>query len=162
MNNCIFIVIIICLSGCFSKDPLKTNLEGKPLPSFNILLLDSSAFNTKNVPDGKPTALLYFGPYCPYSRSQMEEILKNNNLLSGIQFYIFTSFPLADLKKFYSYFHLEKFPNIISGVDTANYFVNYFDAKGVPYMAIYGKDKKLKKAFIGEVDAKQIKETSEE
>lgn len=160
-----FLIMLVpfILFGCYSKEPIKTGLEGKPLPSFNLLLSDSiSNFNTTSIPPGQPVALLYFGPYCPYSRAQMEIILNNIDALKAIHFYVFTAYPYSDMKKFYDDYNLSKYPNITVGIDYKKFFREYFEVPGVPYMALYDKDKKLRKAFLGQVYTKQIKAAIED
>lgn len=157
------ILFYILLSGCYGRrPPLTTGHEGKPLPSFSLLLSDSlTTLDTKNIPNGNPVVLFYFGPYCPYSRAQMQEILDNMSILKNIKFYIFTDWPFSDTKKFYNNYHLKNYKNIVLGMDNNGVFSNYFKVQGVPYMAIYNKDKILKHAFIGKIDGTQIKDVSE-
>lgn len=163
MKNAFAYLTILGLSSCFGKDPEKTGLEGKPLPAFNLLLADSTTrFNTASIPSGKPVVLFYFGPYCPYSRAQMEEILNHMESLNNIRFYLVTNYPFSDMKTFYTHYQLSKYPNITVGADNQNFFGQYFEARGFPYTAIYGKDKRLKRAFLGEVYSRQMKTVSED
>lgn len=151
----------IYLPGCYSIEPEKTGFEGKHLPSFKILLSDSSTYlDTKDIPDGKPVVLLYYSPNCAYSRGQVSEIIENIVSLKDIRFYIFTTWPFDEMKMFNAHFQLNNYSNITVGIDYNKYFADYFDAQGVPYMAIYGKDKRLNQAFIGQVYSKQIKEVA--
>ena len=163
MKYLLLIILISLLTNCTEKEPIKTGLEGTPIPQFNILLPDSFTYiNTTIIPSGKSIVLFDFGPSCPYSRTQMKEIIENINNLKDIQFYIFTSWPFAEMKEFYSHFALYKYSNIIVGVDFNNFFVPYFKIAGIPYIAIYGKNKLLKKAFSGLVAYKQLKNICEE
>jgi hypothetical protein len=91
----------------------------------------------------------------------MKEIIERINSLKNIKFYVFTSWPLKQTQSFYKEYELYKYPNLVVGVDYNNFFKEHFKARGVPYMAIYGRDKKLKQAFIGNVNTKQIKEVAE-
>ena len=156
------LISLVSLASCFGKTPEKTSKEGKSLPSFNLLLADSTTyFNTKNIPNGQPVVLFCFSPECPYCRVQMEEIIETTSSLKDIRFYIFTAWPFSEMKGFYTRYQLYKYPNIVVGVDYTNFFVGYFKAQGVPYMAIYGKDKRLNNAFIGNIHSKQLKEVAE-
>jgi thiol-disulfide isomerase/thioredoxin len=158
-----FLSIVICLAGCFGKAPEKTGFEGKLLPSFKLLLTDSTTIiDTKDIPEGKPFVLFFFGPHCPYSRAQMDEIIEDMDILKSINFYVFTQWPFKEMKSFYTHYNLDRYPNLIVGQDYTNFFVDHFEAQGVPYIAIYGKDKKLKKVFVGKIFGKQIKEEAEE
>ncbi len=163
MKNIAILITLICLFGCFGKKPENTGLEGKPLPSFNLLLPDSTTyFNTNSISGDRPIVLYYFGPHCPYSHSQMKEIIEDMEILKDIQFYIFTATAFSDMKSFYEYYHLKKYSNIKTGLDYSHFFADYFQAPGVPYIAIYGKNKRLREAFIGKIYAKQIKKIAEE
>ena len=150
-------------AGCYAKTAIKTGLEGKPVPSFDLILPDSTSYlNTRNSLTGRPVVLFYFGPHCPYSRTQMNDIILNIAALKNIQFYIFTNWPFKDMKEFYNNYQLNRYPNITTGQDFKNYFTNYFNAQGVPYIAVYGKDKLLNKVFVGKTDIEQIRQGAEE
>jgi hypothetical protein len=157
------LVTLIVISGCQSRNkPIVTGLEGKQLPAFNILLPNgSSIINTLSDVGHQSIVLFYFSPQCPYCRNQMREIVDRISSLKSIKFYVFTSWPLKETQSFYKEYELYKYPNLVVGVDYNNFFKEHFKAQGVPYMAIYGKDKKLKQAFIGNVNTKQIKEVAE-
>lgn len=159
---CAFI-ILACLTGCFGKTPEKTGKEGAALPAFNILLTDSiTVLNTSNISAGKPVALFYFSPYCPYCRAQTQEIVEEMDDLKDIQFYFVTSYPLSTLRGFKEQYKLGKFPNITIGVDKDRFIGKYFELTGIPYVAIYSKNKKLNNAFQGKITAAQLKEVAEE
>jgi thiol-disulfide isomerase/thioredoxin len=157
MKSTFVYALALIFVGCFGKEPENTGLEGKSLPSFKLFLEDSTTyFDTKDIPSGKPVVLFLFGPHCPYSKSQVEEIVNNMQSLKDIQFYFFTTWSFRELKQFYKMYDLKQHPNIVAGVDYTNFFADHFSAEGVPYIAIYGKDKKLKKAFIGKIKSSQI------
>lgn len=163
MKQISLLFIIVCLAGCFGATPEKNGLEGKPLPAFNILLTDSITwFNTNAIPAGKPVALFYFSPFCPYCRAQTEEIIDDINKLKDIQFYFVTTFSYSLMKQYYNKYQLSKYPNITMGVDTGHFVQNYFKPAGLPFMAIYGKDKKLNKSFLGKIYTNQLQKVAEE
>jgi len=157
------IILWLFIASCYSHTPEKNGLKGKALPSFTLLLADSATyFNTSNVAAGKPSAFFYFGPHCPYSKAQMETIIDNIKILKDIQFYIFTATTFPEMKSFYDHFKLGKYENIKAGIDTSGFFQDYFKVRGVPFMAIYGKDKKLNESFYGETSSDLILKTAEE
>jgi hypothetical protein len=161
MKYFLFIHLII-FASCYSKKPEKTGMEGKTLPPFTLLLPDSvTKFDTKNIPKLNPIVLVLFGPNCPYSKLQAEEIISNINGLKDIQFYFFTNSPFVQMKQFYLKYNLSKYPNITIGIDPQDFYGQYIGAKGVPYVSIYNKNKILIKAFSGRVKANQIKEIVE-
>lgn len=163
MKQFVLLLTIATLSGCFGADPQKTGKEGKPLPEFSLLLTDSSTWiNTRDIPAGKPVALVYFSPYCLYSKAQVKEIVEDMDKLKDIRFYFITNYPLPALKEFYKEYQLGKYPNITTGLDTANAVSDYFEISGVPYIAIYGTNKMLNKTFEGQIYSSQIKKATEE
>jgi hypothetical protein len=158
MKQLFLFTIITILFGCYGTAPEKTELEGKPLPSFKLLLEDSLTYiDTKDLPIGKPAVLFFYGSYCPYSRSEMEDIIGEIKKFNDVQFYAFTTGPFVSMKTFSHHYGLDKYKNIISGLDYSGFFQDYFQVTGVPFTAIYGKDGKLKKAFQGKIYTKQIK-----
>jgi len=162
MKNIALVLIIIQLCSCNNRAPLHTGLEGNPLPSFNLLLHDSTTYiNTGNTPAEKPVVLFYFSPECPYCRAQMDEIIQNNESMKNIQFYIFTTWPFAEMREFYKHYRLDKYSNMVVGVDYTNFFKYHFKVVGIPYMAIYKKDKNLKEAYLGNINSSQIKRVAE-
>jgi uncharacterized membrane protein YphA (DoxX/SURF4 family)/thiol-disulfide isomerase/thioredoxin len=157
-----YIVILILpafSAGCGQRPEFKTGMEGKPLPSFTLLLADSvTHFNTAAITTGRPIVLFCFSPNCPYCKAEMEDITANIKKLSNIRFYIFTMFPFRDMKKFYDHYHLQEFPNITTGVDDTNFFARYYKITGVPYLAVYDDHLRLKQALNGKTDAVDIKD----
>src|SRR6267378_1092268 len=99
MKKTIYAILFIYLSACSGKPLIKTGLEGKLLPAFNILLMDSATnFNTNNIPYGKPIILLYFSPSCPYCRALTEEIVTDMPSFTNVRFYILTPYPLQQVR----------------------------------------------------------------
>jgi thiol-disulfide isomerase/thioredoxin len=159
MKYITILVLASCLAGCFGRKPEKTGLEGKPMPAFNLLLMDSTTrINTSSFPSGEPIVMFFFSPYCPYCRAQTEDIIANMKSFTNIRFYMLTNLPLSQLKHYYNHYRLDKYPNIVVAQDYNSYFVNYFKVTGVPYMAIYSKDKQLKQVLIGKVGTDLIKD----
>jgi len=144
------------IAGCMNH---KTGLEGKPLPQFNVVLMDSvTNFNTKDIPQGNPVVLYLFSPYCPYCKAQTKELIENISSLKGIHFYMFSSFPYSDVKQYYMDSHLNKYANITVALDTALFYKNYIKATGMPYFAIYDKNKHLKQTWLGRVSIGKIRD----
>lgn len=154
----IILILLIGVWSCQRQPPFKTGLEGKSLPSFDLMLADSiSYFNTNAIPAGKPIILFAFETGCPYSRAQTEDIISNLKSLKNINFYMICNNRYPEFKKFYNHYKLEKFPNIRAGVDTGLFFMRYFNAAQVPYMAVYTSDRKLKQVTIGKMRISTIK-----
>lgn len=162
LKNILLLLTIVSLPGCFGHQPkVNTGLEGNPMPSFNLLLIDSATrLNTQNIPTGEPIILFYFSPECPYCKAQTETIVNNMQSMQNIRFYFFSSYPVSFVRQYAEQYQLNKFTNITVGQDYENYFGNYFKVEGIPYIVIYNKDKIMKQALIGSVGANIIKDIS--
>jgi thiol-disulfide isomerase/thioredoxin len=159
MKNIIALLLIFACCGCIDRNRMITGLEGKPMPSFDLLLNDSAThLNTTTIPEGKPIVLLSFGPDCPFCKAEMKDIVDNYQQLQGIRFYVFTSAHFRDMQRFYAYCGLQQQKSIVVGIDTANFFSGYYGAPGVPYMAIYDPKKKLKCTLLGKTSIHRIKD----
>jgi peroxiredoxin len=151
--------IIIILSCNNRKQVVATGHEGKPMPSFNLLLMDSTTtINTKSIPAKKPVVLLFISPRCPYCKIQTEDIIENIKTISNAQVYILTSLPFPMLKQFYDQFNLKKYPDIVVGYDYNAFFPQYFKVSSIPYIAIYNENKLLKEVLVGKVSTGLIKD----
>lgn len=162
MKKLWILVLLAGLSGCSSREPRPTGKEGKMLPIFSLLLSDSTTyFTTVNIAAGKPTVLFYFGARCPYSHAQMEEILAHMDKLEDVNIYMITTSPYNEMMEFYKQYSLDEYPNIVVGRDYADFFAPFYQAPGVPFLAIYRKDKTMHEAYVGELEAGLIKRSAE-
>jgi thioredoxin-related protein len=160
MKKTLILLVALYLVSChrYDRPPIQTGLEGKPLPSFDVLLSDSSTrLNTTDIPKGKQFVLLYLSPQCPYCRAELTSILKNMSSMQDTRFYVFTNWPFRQFKSFYSEYHLDNYQNIVAGQDYANAFATHYSLPGVPFTAFYDKNKNLTKAFLGVMPIEQIK-----
>jgi hypothetical protein len=152
--------LLATIAGCNSNNSSqpKIGLEGNLMPATNLLLVDSSTrLNTANIPAGMPIVVFIYNPHCPYCRAQMSEIASDMKDFAHVRFYLLTDAPYADMQSFYKDFQLQKYQNVVAGTDSSDFFVNYFKVPGVPYMAIYDPQKKLKQVFIGKSNIADIK-----
>lgn len=158
---CLF-YIIACLTGCFGAEPRKTGKEGKPLPEFSILLTDSTTrLYSSDIPANKPFALFIFSPYCPYCKAQTKKIMEDKELLKDIHFYFISRWPLAAVKRYSKELQLDKQTNITVGLDSASFVNDYLEAPGLPFIAVYGKNKTLNQAFLGKTYTRLILKAAE-
>jgi len=161
MKPFMLILMMLCLTGCFDSTRLNTGLEGKPIPSFDLLLPDSTThFNTSTIPEGKPFVLFYFAPSCPFCKAQMEDIIAKIKTLRDIQIYILTPAPHREAKAFFTHFNIFKYPNLTAGEDYSQFLLRYFNAPGVPLLFVYDKKKLLTQVFCGKTPVDIIKKAA--
>lgn len=153
MRYLFFAILFISMtwSSCMQEKPqkaFKTGLEGKPIPSFVIQLLDSSSFiHSEQIADDKKFILFYFSPTCPYCRSQMRDMVNNIEKFKDEPLYVVTNADLKSTKAFANYFKLKQLNNVIVGRDTGNVVLSTYRLNTVPFTAYYDKNKLLKAAY---------------
>lgn len=127
------------------------------LPSFNILMADSATvFNTKDIPEGKPSVLIFFSPDCEHCQAETEGILKNMDSLKNAQFYFVTIDPINRMKVFNGYYKLFKYSNIVVGRDYSFFIPKYFKDAAPPYSVIYDRNKQQRYTFKGVATSRQL------
>lgn len=154
----LFAFTALLFVSCFGTAPVNTGMEGKPLPEFSLLMPDSSTWiNTKDIKPGKPAVLFLFSVHCPYCKSQLLKIEDDIESLKELPIYMITPESFEEMKGFYDTYKLSQYPNIKMGRDTANLFGQYMNVKGVPFLALYDRNKRLAKAFSGVTNTHLIK-----
>jgi peroxiredoxin len=163
MKKIILFITIVTLAGCFGAEPQKTGKEGKSLPEFSILLTDSTTWlRSEDIPANKPFVLFIFSPNCPFCKAQTKKIIEDIDMLQDIHFYFISRYPLSAVKTYIKEFQLAKQSNITVGLDSAHFVTDYLEVPGFPYMAIYGKNKRLNHAFLGKIYTRQLIKAAEE
>jgi len=155
---CLFLLLGWTLTTAFLAPPnAKTGMEGRLLPSFGLLLADSlTHLNTKDIPDGGPFIVIGFSPSCIHCQAETRDIIDHIEKLKGTRIYFLTAYPFKEMKTFYHYFKLDKYPNLIMGRDTGDVFLTYFKAKSVPYTTIFDSKKRLKEVISGQTNADRL------
>jgi peroxiredoxin len=152
LQLCILLSMAVAWMSCQEEKPyqVKTGMEGKPLPTFNIQLLDSIRFiNSANLPADKNLVLFYFKPTCPYCRAQMRDMLNNIEKFKGKELCILTNEDLKGANNFARYFKLNRFNNVIVGRDTGSVVLKTYKVLGVPLTAYFDKNRQLKALYSG-------------
>jgi hypothetical protein len=160
----LFLLVGWVLSTAFSAPTtVKTGLEGRLLPSFNLLLPDSVTWlNTNDISIGKPIIMIGFDPFCRHCQEETADIIKNIKQFQNTRIYWVTPYKFNDMKQFYSAFRLSTHPNTTIGQDSANVFMKYIKATGVPYTAVFDSKKRLKTVFPGQVSADDLAKAAAE
>jgi len=155
--------LLLALSGCFeNQSRVVTGLEGKFLPAINLTLIDSlSTFSTSNIAAGRPFILFCYEPNCPFCREQTESIIKNIDKLKNVDIYMVSSWAYKEVQEFVQRYHLSRYQNIIVIQDPQKNLDAYFQPRGLPFLAFYDSQKRLKRAFLGAQDIDVLKNNVE-
>lgn len=154
----LFLVVAWTLFTAFSTPVrIKTGMEGSKMPAFNLLLVDSAThLNTADIPAGQPFIVIGFSPWCIHCQAETRDIIKHMPQLKNTRIYYVTNFPFRDMKAFYRYFKLAKYPNITMGRDSTDSFLSWYKAKAIPYTTIFDGKKRLATVMVGEADAGKL------
>jgi len=151
-------MLSILFVGCSAREPEKTGKEGQPIPNFHMLLSDSvTHFWSSSIKADSPTVFVYFWTTCPYSRAEIQDLLDDIDNMEDIQFYFVTPNSYKQLEHYVTAYHLHGYKNLSVGMDTSQFFSKYFDNGAVPLTAIYGKDHRLKAAYVGQISSTEVK-----
>lgn len=141
------------------RQHLMTALEGEPMPCFNLLLADGvTRVSTGAIPPGSPVVVVLFSPECHYCQAMVESIVGQIATLAGIHFYLVTPCPVAEVREFSRRYRLDKYSNIVVGMDYDNFLLCHSKTTVIPYITIYDRDMRLKEAVFGPTDDRKIKE----
>jgi thiol-disulfide isomerase/thioredoxin len=155
---CLFLLVGWTIFTAFSAPAkVKTGLEGRELPAFNLLLLDStSRFNTADIAAGQPFIVFGFSPTCKHCQAETKDIIEHMDQLKNIKVYFVTGDKFTDMKMFYRYFNLARFPDIVMGRDEKFTFFKTFKVATIPFAAIFDSHKRLIEAFPYQTTAMQL------
>ncbi|MES2373268.1 MAG: thioredoxin-like domain-containing protein [Bacteroidota bacterium] len=155
MKNWIGLCLLVLLSGSLAAQTKEEAPYKKDpnLPSFNILLPDSTWFTKDQLPKTKYdyTIIIYFSPDCGHCQHEATEISKNMDSLKNA-FFVFVAYKsLEDIQGFASYYQLDKFPNVRVGRDPQYYIPSFYRVTRTPYVVVYNKKGLLEKVYDPEV-----------
>jgi thiol-disulfide isomerase/thioredoxin len=117
------------------------------VPSFSILLTDSTWYNKENLPKKKPVIIIYFNPDCGHCQLEAEEINAHMEEFKAAEIVMVSYAPLDEIKIFAETYQLNNYSNIHFGRDTKYFLPTFYKVKFTPFMAVYDKKGKLLKVY---------------
>lgn len=127
------------------------------MPDLKLMLMDSTTIlNTRDIPTGKPSLLIFFSPDCEHCQSETRDLLKKMDSLKKVNLYFITIDSLQRMKVFNGYFGLHKYPNVIVARDYTYSFASHFPKVVPPYTVLYDKYKRARVVMSGEAEASKI------
>ena len=145
MKKLIFFLSFIIVAGC-TQAQNKAKIQN--IPSYKILIADSTYRTQANLKKNEPVMIIYFSPDCSHCQQLMYDMKGQMKDFSKIQIVMITDAMYKLVKGFYRDFGISQYPNIIVGTEQNSYaIINYYDVKMTPYIAIYNHKGKLVKAY---------------
>jgi len=128
----------------------------KIIPAFSFKTLTGAVFTDKDLDKTNPKLFVYFNSECEFCQAEATSIHKKLDNLKNTQL-LFISYEETDkIKAFAQQYELLNVKNIVFLEDKNMAFAPLFDAKGIPFMLLYGKDNKLIQKFRGVTKVEKI------
>jgi protein-disulfide isomerase len=155
---------LIMLSGCLAKaqNPVDTTpqfLKTKTVPSFKLLLMDSSTYFYKyQLKKNTPTIIVYFNPDCDHCQHDAKKIVDTIKAFKNAQFVFVSYAPFGEIKKFTITYKLNEQKNIKVGRDEKYFISVFFKVRFTPFVAVYDGLGNLVRVFEGGTTMKKLAE----
>ena len=140
----------------YAQDDAPDYLRHPFLPVFTLLKVDSTSFTQANIEKNKKVLIMLFSPDCGYCKIQTDSIIAGIDKLKDIEIIMVTFEPMSAITTFSKQYKLEQFPNIKLGRDTRYFFTPFYEATGVPFLALYDENRKLVTTFSTSVPLEKI------
>lgn len=127
------------------------------VPPFKLLKSDSVSFFAKaDLKKNKAVLFIIFSPECDHCQHETEEIIKNIHAFKKIQIVMSSTWPLNMIKDFSKKYDLERFDNIIAGMDINHMLPSFYSISNMPFLAFYNKKGKLIDTFEGSLPVEKV------
>lgn len=154
MKKLVFLVLAI-IAG-FACTRAQTTPPNTIAP-YKITTTKDQIATAADLPKNKPVILIYFAPDCPHCQKLIREMKPDMDKFKKFEVVMITFTDIRMVKTFENDYGLNKYPNFILGTEGYTYTVQrYYQLKHTPYVAIYGKNGKLLKAFENQPEVKDI------
>ena len=133
--------------------------DGKQLPDFLFIPMDSAAFTGKDVPQGKNVWVMNFNPGCAHCQQTAMAISMRREELKNTEFIFVSRVAPEAIKKFATDFKLWEQEGVHFFQDPKQLFYNYFGIVQVPLVMVYNEEHQLLQTFESELDFEDILST---
>lgn len=163
LMKCILVSLMLFLAY-FGKaqNPVDTTpqfLKTKTVPSFKILLMDSSTYFYKyQLKKNTPTIIVYFNPDCDHCQHDAQKIVDTIKAFNNAQFVFVSYAAFGEIKKFATTYKLNEQKNIKVGRDEKYFIPVFFKVRFTPFVAVYDALGNLVRVFEGGTTMKKLVE----
>lgn len=156
------ILLLFCFGSlsALSQTPPDPPYKRFPtVPPLKLLLTDSSTiFTDKDLKKNTPLFFILFSPDCEHCKKETEELIDKIDSFKNIQIVMATFMPVGDMKKFYEYYKLDRFPNITVGHDLLRALSGFYRISYTPFLAFYDKKGDLIEGIQGALPLTKVLE----
>jgi thiol-disulfide isomerase/thioredoxin len=121
------------------NDTIPPYKKTNKIPEFAILKPDSTWFTNKQLPENKPTVIIYFSPDCGHCQMTAQEFVKDMDKLKNTELVWVSYHTPAEIKTFAETYKLNQFSNVVLGRDPNYKIPVFFKIQFTPFMAVYDK-----------------------
>ena len=133
-------------------------LKNTEMPALIFLNMDSTEFNTFNIPEGKNSVLIYFSPTCEHCEMLTQELIANQDSLSNTLIYMISPVDMSVTKAFDKKYQVSEQKKMYLYKDEQHLFAAYYGVRYLPFVVVYDKDKKLIKGYEGGIKMNELNE----
>ena len=133
--------------------------DGKQLPDFLFIPMDSLAFTGNDIPKGKSVWVMNFNPGCAHCQQTALAISMRKDELKNTEFVFVSRVAQDAIKKFATDHKLWGKDGVHFFQDPKQLFFNYFGIVQVPLVMVYNEEHQLLQTFETELDFEDILST---
>ena len=146
MNNLRLLIVGFLLligSQTMGQDTIPPFLKNKQLPAFELLLTDSSKYNSNKAYNYPYYTLIYFSPECGHCLETTEQLIRHSDSLQNTLLVMAAYKTVDELSSFSKKYHLNLFQNVLVGRDTRYFIAPFYRISYTPFVALYDANRRL-------------------
>lgn len=147
MKKYLFLFCIACTLYLQGRSQVTASSD---IPQFNLILMDSTAFDCSALKPNVNTFIIHFSPECEHCQKEITELLENYSKFKDTQFILASSFSLFKIMDFIKTYNLKSYPNITVAYEPDRIFSKIYNIRFIPFVAIYDKQQHLIMSHQGE------------
>ena len=125
------------------------------IPTFSVKDINGSTITNKDLQEGNKL-LVYFNSECHFCQAEMQELSTINNQHLDMQWIMFSSQSIEEIKIFATKYNLQNAENIKWCTDPKAEVYTKFAMMGIPYFLGYNKDNKLVHRSTGAIKIEKV------
>lgn len=150
----LFIGVMIYLFTNFQNKKAKIEIL-QNIPAFSVKDINAKNVTQNNISKGNKL-LVYFDTNCEFCHAEMEALSKINHLHKDVQWVLFSSQSIEEIKQFATKYSLQKSENIQWCSDPKAEVYSTFAMKGIPYFLGYNAENKLVHRSTGAINIEKV------